>query len=96
MVAFQNPQRLGIESKLRTLLVERIDPRKERWIEENRIPMPGNDRRQIALDALQGLIGIGRAELRENQINPIKLRSTAFERRNRVVKARGAGIADNG
>ena len=62
VIAFQHPERLGIQSQFRARLIKRVNPREQIGVEVQRAPMGGKTRRHLSLDLLQSVIGMGRGE----------------------------------
>ncbi len=77
---------LGIERELRARVVDRLDPREQRLVEEDVVGMPGEHRLDLGLDGLQGVAGLGPGEDAEDVDDAGERLAGVVKRRHRVVE----------
>jgi hypothetical protein len=93
VVALEHARLLGIEAERRPTLPQRCDAREELLVEIDLVGVAGKQRRHIALDRLDLLIGIRAGKVEEDGAGPVEVEAAPLQRRNRVVEARRLGIA---
>jgi hypothetical protein len=93
MIAIEHARLLGREVDVVASPVERVDPPKQRLVHEDRVPVLGENRRELALDRLEGIVGVRTGEIEEDAADALQPPSAALQGRERVVERRLAGIS---
>ena len=87
---------LGVEAEAFASCEDRIDAGEESGIEPDRLPMPGEEGCDVALDLLQRLVGVGACEVPEYAAHPAQCAAGALQRPDDVVEAWLGGIGLDG
>ncbi len=77
---------LGIEAERIAALEHGVDAGEELGVECDALPVAGEDRRHVALDLLQAVVGVGAGEVPEHAADAAQLSSGPFEGRDHVVE----------
>jgi hypothetical protein len=92
LVAIEQLDRLGIEPELVALLVERVDAREQRGVEEDRVRVRRQLRRDLGLDLLHRIVAVALVQVEEHLRHARQEAPGALERDDRVVERRRGGI----
>ena len=93
VVALQHARLLGREAELAAALPQRLDAGEEAGMELDAVAVRREARRHLALDRLDGVVGVGAGEAMEHRGDVRQRPPAALQRRDRVGEARRLGLA---
>ena len=96
VIALDDALLLARQIELVGLLHQRVDALEQVRIGIDGVPVPGELRRDLALDLEQGVIGMGAGQKVKHIADPLERAAAAFDRRNGVVEGCRLWIAGNG
>ena len=89
MIALEHPGLLGVEAERVALRLQGVDPVIKRPVEKDVVAMPGEPRRDLALDRLDFVVAVGRGEIEEDGRHSVE-RAAARSRASMVFSKVGA------
>jgi hypothetical protein len=87
VVALQHPRLLRRQAELGAAREQRLDPPEQRRVHADLVAVPGQDRREIALQRLQRIVGMGAGQGAEHVPDAVERAAAALQRADRVVEA---------
>ena len=91
-IALDQSNRLGIEAAAFPARIDRVDPLKQSIVEIDRVALACENRRDLALDRLDLVVGVGADQVKEHGGDAVEHAARALHRENRVLEAGGFGI----
>ncbi len=96
MMAFQDAALFGVEAKRIALLIDGIDAREERIVQMDLGVMPGEERRDLALDRLDRVIRMRMREIEEDGRDTAERAPRTLQRGDRIFEIGRRGIFRDG
>ena len=93
--AFERPRRFGVEAETLARLMQRLDAGEQRVVEQDRVALARQHRRDVAFDALDLVAGLCAGEMEERRAHPLEQRAGALQGDDRVVEGRRGRIGDD-
>ncbi len=88
VIAVEDAGLFGREAERVLLPVERLDPAEERLVHEDGVAVLGQERRHLALDRLDRLVGMRARQVEEDAADALEQRAAAFQRLDGVGEGR--------
>ncbi len=93
MIALEHARLFGRKPEPVSFRLQSVNAREQRIVQEGLVAMARQDRRDIALDRLQFIIGRRACEIEEDVFHLLEVAPAALERLDRVGEGGGAGFA---
>ena len=93
VIALENAHLLGAKAERAGLLHQRVDAGEQFRVGVNVVPMSCHHRRDLALDRLQRVIGVGAGKHMEHMLDPRQRPAAALQRLDRIGEARRRGLS---
>jgi hypothetical protein len=91
VVALQQAQRLGVQPQVFTVAVQRLDALEQRSVQEDRVLVGGQQRRDGLLHFLHLRVGVRRVQVAEHARHTVEELAAALHGDDGVLEARGLG-----
>ena len=92
MIALKHPQAFVVEFQGRGLALKRVDALEEPGVEIDVVPVLRENRRYVAFDFLDRVIGVRRGKIVEHGFDLAEQPSAVFQCQNRVLESRRRGV----
>ena len=93
--AFERPRRFGIEAETLARLIKRLDAGEQCVVEQDRVALARQHRRDVAFDALDLVARFRAGEMEERRAHPLEQRAGALQGGDRIVEGRRGRIGDD-
>ena len=96
VVALDQPDRLGVETRLPPLLVHRVDPVEQPLVQEDGVMVRGQARRQFGFQGEQLVSAVRGDDIEEHARRAAQQTAGPLHRLDRIGEVRSGGILDDG
>ena len=96
MIALEHAPLLGREREPVALAMQRVDPAEQRLVHEDLVPVLGAQRRDLALDLQDRVVGVGAGERIEDVVDTRERVAAQFQRLDGIGEGRRGGIGRDG